>query len=209
VSGIIVQRRSLAETIQPVPEAQNRVTSEHAGAGISHGCFHLVAPVALITMNRAMGAGWFPGPKPAAVQPQSGIFQQTPAFRAKAGRCLVVILAITPDHRGHRFPLPHQALAGGYIQGQLELCVSHGLFFRFHAHCFQNRFHTISIPENGRSGFDGGQVFSRFIYQRQDRPTATLENPGLAQFGGARLLASRLAGTLAPPKTPENLTQVN
>jgi hypothetical protein len=89
----------------------------------------------------------------------------------------VVILAITPDHRGHRFPLPHQALAGGYIQRQLELGAGHGLFFCFHAHCFQSRFHTISIPENGGSGFDAGQVFSQFIYQRQDRAASTLENP--------------------------------
>ena len=150
---------------------------EHAGAGISHDCFYLVAPVALITMNRTMGAGWFPGPKPAAVQPQSGIVQQSPAFRAKAGRCLVVIVAITPDHRGHRFPLPHQTPADGFIQGQLELGAGHGLFFCFHAHCFQNRFHTISIPENDGSGFDAGQVFSQFIYQRQDRPASTLGNP--------------------------------
>jgi hypothetical protein len=183
VSGFIVQRRSLAETIPPVPEAQNRVTPKHAGAGISHDCFYLVALVALITMNRTMGTDRFPGPKPAAVQPQSGIVQQSLAFQAKAGRCLVVILAITPDHRRHRFPLSHQALAGGDIQGQLELGASHGLFFCFHAHCFQNRFHTISIPENGGSGFDAGQAFSQFIYQRQDRPQLW--------------------------KTPENLTQVN
>ena len=121
----MVQRRSLAETIQPVPETQNRVAPEHAGAGIPHDQLHLVAPIALITMDRTMGAGRFFGAKPAAIQPQGGVVQLTAAFPAKAVRCGMAVVAMAPNHCGHRFPFSHQTPAGGYVQRQWEFGNSH------------------------------------------------------------------------------------
>lgn len=90
-----------------------------------HDRLHLVATVALIAMDRTLGAGRFPGPKPAVVQPQGGVVQQTTAFRAKAGRCGMAVMAIAPDHHGHCFPFPRQTRAGGYVQGQLWFGDSH------------------------------------------------------------------------------------
>ena len=78
----MVQRRRLAETIPPVTQAQNRVTPQHAGTGMAHDRFHLVAPVTLITMHRTTGAGRLLRPKPATIQSHGGIIQQSPAFLA-------------------------------------------------------------------------------------------------------------------------------
>jgi hypothetical protein len=107
----------LAETVQPMAETQNRVPPEHAGTGMAHDHLHLLAPVALITMHRAVGAGGLAGPKPAILQPRGGIVQQSLTLRAKRGPGVVAVAAMAPDHRGHRFPFPRQAPAGGEVQG--------------------------------------------------------------------------------------------
>ncbi len=120
VGGFFVQRQDLAETIQPVLEAQHRVLPEHARAGMAHDGLHLFAPVAFITMHRTIDAGGLFSPEPAAVQPQGGIIQKALAFQAENSGGVVVVMAIAADHRGHRFPFPCQAPAGGWIPGQWE-----------------------------------------------------------------------------------------
>jgi hypothetical protein len=118
--GSNIQPRRLAETIQPVPETQNRVPPEQARTGITHDRPHLLAPVALITMHRAVGAGGLAGSKPATVQPHGGIIQKALALRTKRGAGAMKVPAIAPDHRRQGFPFPRQAFAGREVGGQWQ-----------------------------------------------------------------------------------------
>jgi len=102
----------LAETIQPVVKTQDWMPPEHAGAGVTHQHFHLLPPRALITVDWTIGARRFFRSKPAAFQSHPGVIQKLLAFRAKAGRRVVLVPAITTNNRLNRFPFAGEPFVG-------------------------------------------------------------------------------------------------
>ena len=82
--------------IQPVSQAEQWVFPEHTWTGISHDDLDLFAAIALVAMNRALGAGRFFSSKSAPVQSQPGIVHQAFAFVAKV--VTMVIAAINKNH---------------------------------------------------------------------------------------------------------------
>lgn len=110
-----------------MPQAQARVTIQHAGSGMAHHHLDLVTPGALITMNGAMGASWFFPAESATIQSQGRVRQQFAALRTKPGALhraagppsdtlfcprrdggLMLIAAIEANHRLERLPFALQ-----------------------------------------------------------------------------------------------------
>ena len=57
---------------------------QHPRAGITHDGPDLFAPVTLIAMNWAFGAGRFFGTEPAAIQPEVSVIQKALALGTEA-----------------------------------------------------------------------------------------------------------------------------
>ena len=112
----------LAKTIQPMAQAQNRMLPQHARTGVTHHGSDLLAPDALIAMDRALGTDGLVRPKPAVLQPEGGIVQKLPALQAKGRVGIVMAFAVTADHGGNCFPFPGKTLAGRASAAWFALC---------------------------------------------------------------------------------------
>lgn len=92
-----------------MPQAENWMFPQHSRAGVTHDGADLFPAVFLIAMHRALGASRLFRSKTAAVQPHTGIIEQSPAFRTQPA--LVMILTIDADHRLDGPPLTLKTFA--------------------------------------------------------------------------------------------------
>ncbi len=106
-----MQVRGLAVAIQDMAQGEDRMAPEHFGTGIAHDDANLFAALGLIAVDGTMRAGGFFGPKPAALEAEGGVIQQTAALGAKFSRGAMMILAIAGDHGGDRLPFMPQSFA--------------------------------------------------------------------------------------------------
>src|SRR5215471_15051113 len=83
-------------------QAQHGVLPEHAGSGVAHHGFYLVATGTLITMDWTVGAGGFFGAETAAFEPEPGVSEESFAFFAATD--VVMRAAIDSNHCRHGFP---------------------------------------------------------------------------------------------------------
>ncbi len=95
---------------------------QHARTGITHHLLDLLAPDALITVDRALGTHGLFRPKPAALKPEGSIIQKLPTLRAKGGVDMVMALAVTADHGGNCLAFPGKKPAGGAPAAWFAFC---------------------------------------------------------------------------------------
>jgi hypothetical protein len=107
--------RHLAAAVQPVTQAHQRMFPQHARPGVTHDPAHLLAAIALVTMNRTPGTRRFFLAKPAAFQPRVGIIQKLPTVRTQTVARMMPGAAIDTNHGHHRLPFACQPGAGQII----------------------------------------------------------------------------------------------
>lgn len=158
--GELLHRRRLAEAVQPVVQAHDRMFPHHARPGMAHYHAGLFAAVALVAMHRTVGARRLFRAETAALQPHAGVVQELPAFRAKTFRRMMVVAAIYPHHRRHRFPFSRQAHAS-----QVVFCFCRGPDCDRLGNHFNRRFHTPILARRQSACFDASQSLGRFHRQ--------------------------------------------
>jgi hypothetical protein len=92
-----------------VAQTQERVLPQHAGAGVTHDGFDLVAAAALIAVDRTLGAGGFFGAETTSLQPDCGVVKKSVTFLAQTGHGRMFVPAMEADHRFHGVPFAGQA----------------------------------------------------------------------------------------------------
>lgn len=178
--GGLLHRRRLAEAVQPVAQAHDRMFPHHARPGMAHYHAGLFAAVALVTMHGAVGTRRLCPAEAAALQPRTGVIQKLAAFRAQTGgmrippvcseeprksageppALLMMVAAINPHHRRHRFPFPRQAHAS-----QVVFCFCRGPDCDRLGNHFNRRFHTPILARRQSACFDASQSLGRFHRQ--------------------------------------------
>jgi len=159
-------------------QAHDGMFPQHARSGVTHHHLDLLASCALITMDRALGAGRFFRTKPAAFQSHPGVIQKLPAFRAQPGCRPMTIPAVDFDHRLHCLPFTVQPLAGE----------SHGLGFGrdvskgVRSGLFSNQSHTVTFAHPLSKAFDAGQGFDHFMGSAVKRKSLTWVKSVLARM---------------------------
>ena len=132
---------------------------EHARSGVTHHDPDLLASRALITMDRALGAGRFFRAEPAAFQSRPGVIQKLPAFRAQPGRRRVMIPAVDFDHRLQRLPFAVQPFAGENNGFGFGREISRGV----RSGSFSSHSHAVIFARQLSKAFDLGQGFDHFM----------------------------------------------
>ena len=108
-------RRCLAEAVQPVPQAHQRMLPQHARPGVTHDDAHLLAAFALVAMHWTLGARWLFQAKPTAFQPHIGIVQKLLTSCTQTASRVMLVTAINPNHGRHGLPFACQSGAGQII----------------------------------------------------------------------------------------------
>ena len=142
----------VAEAVQPVAQAHDRMFPHHARTGVTHDDAGLLAAVALVAMHRTIGARRFCLAKPAAFQPHFGVIQKLPAFRAKTFRRMMVAAAINPHHRRHSFPFARQPPARQVV---FDFCRDMDCDWR--GKHFDSCFHAVIVARRQPAVFDTSQ----------------------------------------------------
>ena len=100
-----------SESVQPVTQAHDGMFPHHFWPDLTHYDLDLFAARALVTVNRALGAGWLFLAKAATFQPHVGVIQQVLAVCTERCTRSMMAPAINLDHRLHRLPFPGHAFA--------------------------------------------------------------------------------------------------
>lgn len=106
----LLNRRNRSKTIPPVSQTQQWVFPQHPWTCISHDDFDLFPAIALVAMDRTLGASRFFSAESATVQSQTGVIHQAFAFVAKVVAMLVA--AVDMDHRFDRLKFAREARVG-------------------------------------------------------------------------------------------------
>lgn len=86
---------------EQVPQSVQRMIPQHPGACVAHDPAHPFPHPGTVTVNGTSAAGGFPFPERTAVEPRTGILQQSTAFRTQR-RIPLSLPAIKADHPFHR-----------------------------------------------------------------------------------------------------------
>ncbi len=106
--------RRFPEAVNEVKHCQNRMPTQHAGAGVPHHCPDLLPHLRLVTMHRALGARGLVSPERTSVKTSQCIVPKLTTLRAEFTLAPVVIVAVEADHglNGFAFPLYSRIVAG-------------------------------------------------------------------------------------------------
>jgi len=148
--------RRLAESIQPMTQAEDGMLPGHTRPGVAHHVLDLLAARALVAVDGALGAGWLCRAKAAAFQPHGGIIQESLAFRTEGCVGPMMVAAMNSDHRLHRLPFARQRFA----HKSNRLCFPRGGGKGVRRHRFNGPFHALILAYQSAGAFDAGQRFT-------------------------------------------------
>jgi hypothetical protein len=97
---------NLFQAVEPVAQRKNRVAVHHAGSCVSHHLPDLLPLLRVVTMDRALRAGWFLIREGAFLQTFLRIRQELGTLRAQILRGPVCVPAMDGHHgsQGSQFP---------------------------------------------------------------------------------------------------------
>ena len=99
-----------AKTVQLVRNREHGMSQQHSRSGETHDRFGLCFSRRLVTMDRAVGAGWLVFSVGALLEPQLGVIQElTTGFAQRIIERIMMRRTVDADHLADRQPLTCQA----------------------------------------------------------------------------------------------------